>query len=94
MQQGTYGFRISIPTGCDLTGADALSVRLRAPSGKILVKGMDKLRVDDILNGVLSFEFGDGDLAEVGCYHFQVVDQSQGRCLASEVQPFEVMGNL
>lgn len=94
MQQGTYGFRISIPTGCDLTGADALSVRLCAPSGRIQDKGMDKLRVDDVVNGVISFEVEDGDLAEVGCYRFQVIDRSQGRYLASEVEPFEVMSNL
>jgi len=94
MQQGTYGFRISIPTGCDLTGADALSVRLRAPTGTIIEKGMDKLRVDDVLNGVMSFEVEDGDLAEVGCYRLQVVDQSQGRNLTSEIHPFEVLTNL
>jgi hypothetical protein len=57
-------------------------------------KGMDRLRVDDVLNGVLSFKVEDGDLAEVGCYRFQVVGRSQGRYLASEIQPFEVMGNL
>jgi hypothetical protein len=55
---------------------------------------MDKLRMDDTLNGVLSFEVEDGDLAEAGCYRFQVIDRSQGRFLASEIQPFEVMGNL
>jgi len=94
MQQGTYGFRISIPTGCDLTGADALSVRICAPSGKINDKGMDKLRMDDIVNGVVSFDVEDGDLAEAGCYRFQVIDRSQGRYLTSEIQPFEVLGNL
>lgn len=55
---------------------------------------MDKLRVDDVVNGVISFEVEDGDLAEVGCYRFQVIDRSQGRYLASEVEPFEVMSNL
>jgi len=55
---------------------------------------MDKLRVDDILHGILSFELEDGDLTEVGCYRFQVIDRSQGRFLASEVQPFEVIPNL
>jgi hypothetical protein len=94
MQQGTFGFRISIPTGCDLTGADALSVRLSAPSGTIREKGTDKLRVDGVLNGLLSFEVEEGDLAEVGCYWFQVVDRSQSRFLASEICPFEVMANL
>jgi len=94
MQQGTYGFRISIPTGCDLTGADVLTVRICEPNGTIIEKGMDKLRVDDVLNGVLSFELEDGDLAEVGCYRFQVVDRSQGRYLTSDIQPFEVMPNL
>jgi len=55
---------------------------------------MDKLRVDDVLNGVMSFEVEDGDLAEVGCYRLQVVDQSQGRNLTSEIHPFEVLTNL
>lgn len=69
-------------------------MRLRAPSGTIIEKGMDRLRVDDVLHGTLSFEVEDGDLTEIGCYHFQVTDRSQGRYLMSEVQPFEVMGNL
>ena len=94
MQQSTFGFRISIPTGCDLTGAEALSVRLCAPSGKIQDKGMDKLRMDDALNGVLSFEVEDGDLAEAGCYRIQVIDRCQGRFLTSEIEPFEVVPNL
>ena len=71
-----------------------LIVRFRAPTGTIIEKGMDKLRLDDVLNGVLSFEVEDGDLAEVGCYRLQVVDISQGRFLTSEIQPFEVMPNL
>jgi hypothetical protein len=69
-------------------------VRLCAPSGKILDKGMEKLRMDDVVNGVLSFEVEEGDLAEAGCYRFQVIDRSQGRFLASEIQPFEVVPNL
>ena len=55
---------------------------------------MNKLRMDDVVNGVLSFEVEDGDLAEAGCYRFQVIDRSQGRFLASEIQPFEVLANL
>ena len=55
---------------------------------------MDKLRVDDAVNGVLSFELEDGDLAEVGCYRLQIIDQSQGRYLASEVLPVEILSNL
>lgn len=55
---------------------------------------MDKPRVDEALNGVLSFEVEIGDLAEIGCYHFQVVDRSHVRYLTSEIQPFEVMGNI
>jgi len=69
-------------------------VRICAPSGKINDKGMDKLRMDDIVNGVVSFDVEDGDLAEAGCYRFQVIDRSQGRYLTSEIQPFEVLGNL
>lgn len=55
---------------------------------------MDRLRIDDAPTGVLSFEAEEGDLAEAGCYRFQVIDRSQGRFLTSEVQPFEVMPNL
>lgn len=55
---------------------------------------MGKLRVDDLPNGVLSFEVEAGDLAEVGCYWLQVVDSSQGRFLTSEIQPFEVLENI
>jgi len=50
--------------------------------------------MDDIVNGVVSFDVEDGDLAEAGCYRFQVIDRSQGRYLTSEIQPFEVLGNL
>jgi hypothetical protein len=71
-----------------------LSVRLQAPSGTLLDIGMARLRIDDAPNGVLSFEVEVGDLAEAGCYRFQVIDRSQGRFLASEVQPFEVIPNL
>lgn len=55
---------------------------------------MDKLRLDDAPNGVLSFDVEEGDLVEAGCYRFQVMDRSQGRFLASEICVFEVLPNL
>jgi len=54
---------------------------------------LHRLDVLELDAGVLSFKVEDDDLAEARCYRFQVIDRSQGG-VASEIQPFEVLGNL
>lgn len=83
---GTYGFRITIPTGRDLTYSTDFELKIQKPDRTVLTKALtDDNIVTPKSAGNVFYDAEDGDFSVVGAYKLQLFDQTGTGNIPSDV---------
>lgn len=95
VQQFAYGYAIKINTGVDLTNTTSLMLKLRSPSGVTKTKTIPVANINSPKKaGIISYGVEEGDFDEPGIYSVQLIDNTPGRKIASEVKKIQVLNSL
>jgi hypothetical protein len=95
MTQGSYGFNVQIQTGMDLSTANVIIVRVQRPDGTVFDRSYTGSVVSPGTNGsMVTYTVESGDLTIPGWYHIQILDQTSGRDVISEIGLFRVHAAL
>ena len=93
---GTFGFRITIDTGRDLTDAETIRLRIRKPDNSNVDKSLNTLNIlEPKTDGKVFYDVVMGDFTIPGSYKLQLFDETGGSMrLASEIIKIKAKSSL
>lgn len=90
----SYGIRLTIETGTNLSGSSALTLKMKRPNGTLVERELDTAAMLELAQGRIIVDFIEGDFPVVGTYSLQIFDTSPGRFIPSDIVKFKVRANL
>lgn len=92
---GTYGFRITIGTGRDLSASTSLRLRVRKPDNSNVNRSLDSFNIlEPKTDGRVYYDTVADDFTMPGTYQFQLFDETGGIRLASQILKIKVKPSL
>lgn len=92
--QNSFGFSLSWDADIALDTTTSLLLEVQAPDQTIVQKDLTLSNISDAEAGIVTYLVQEGDFTQEGTYLLQIIDNTPGRFIPSEIKKLKVKRTL